>query len=112
MEVQESVGGRIIFIRHVLSSLPIHLLSVMPVPRKVIDTLERCFADFLWGSPCLANADIGWLVLCKPTHEGGIGVRSLQDVSVSLRLKQCWKVHNGIGIWANYVNAKYCSSSS
>lgn len=49
VEVQESVGGRIILIRHVLYSLPIHLLSVMPVPRKVIDTLERCFADFLWG---------------------------------------------------------------
>ena len=36
-------------IKHVLSSMPLHLLSAVPVPKKVIEKIEVLMADFLWG---------------------------------------------------------------
>ncbi|KAK6780605.1 hypothetical protein RDI58_022789 [Solanum bulbocastanum] len=41
-----SVGGRITLIKHVLQSMPIHLLSACDPPSGVIANLHRIFAKF------------------------------------------------------------------
>lgn len=41
-----SQGGRLVLLRHVLSSMPIHLLSVLHTPKAVIKKLNSLFASF------------------------------------------------------------------
>ena len=45
-----SFGEKLILIKHVLSSIPIHLLVVGVMPKGVFRMLERLCVDFLWGA--------------------------------------------------------------
>ncbi|XP_060210552.1 uncharacterized protein LOC132637489 [Lycium barbarum] len=53
-----------------------------------------------------------WLNLCKPKEEGGVGFRSLFDVSESLCAKLWWKFRTTNTLWANYMWIKYCKRHS
>ncbi|XP_041025485.1 uncharacterized protein LOC121265883 [Juglans microcarpa x Juglans regia] len=44
-----SQGGRLILLRHVLSSMPMHLLSALHVPKIVFKKLQGLFSNFSWG---------------------------------------------------------------
>ena len=44
-----STGGKIALIRHVLSSLQIHMVAVLEPPKSIIHEIEMLFANFLWG---------------------------------------------------------------
>ena len=45
-----STGGRIVLIKSVLYSMPIHLLTVIQPPKGIIKTIEKMLSDFLWGN--------------------------------------------------------------
>nr|XP_027120658.1 uncharacterized protein LOC113737662 [Coffea arabica] len=68
-----SPGGRLVLIRSVLSSLPLHILAVTVPPKGVLHTLEKVFANFLWGRSEGGNRYhwIRWETMCKPLDEGG-----------------------------------------
>nr|XP_027103110.1 uncharacterized protein LOC113724399 [Coffea arabica] len=44
-----SMGPRLILIRHVLTSIPVHLLAVLEPTRGAIWEIERMFVLFFWG---------------------------------------------------------------
>lgn len=78
-----TVGGKLILIKHVLQSMPIHLLTSIGLPKGVINRLERLFVSFFWN-----NSDnskhFHWIIgsaICTPTSEGGHGLRYLADIS-------------------------------
>ena len=45
-----SFGGKIVLIKHVLSSIPTHLLGMSVMPRGIFRIIESVCADFLWGA--------------------------------------------------------------
>ncbi|VFQ87964.1 unnamed protein product [Cuscuta campestris] len=45
-----SQGGRMILIKHVLSSIPLHLLGSSKLPKSVINCLHTKMSNFLWGN--------------------------------------------------------------
>ena len=44
-----SPSGKLILIKHVLASIPIHVLSVFDVPQVVLRRIQSIMANFLWG---------------------------------------------------------------
>lgn len=44
-----SFGGKLVLIRHVLSSMPLRLFHVLRPLVAVVQCLERLFTQFLWG---------------------------------------------------------------
>ncbi|XP_042942930.1 uncharacterized protein LOC122277118 [Carya illinoinensis] len=104
-----SQGGRLILLRHVLSSMPIHLLSVIQKPASVIKKLNSLFSGFFWGDK---NGKVkrrwkAWNHMCGPVEEGGIGVRKLGEVQRSLFHKFRWQLLTEDSLWANFFRAKY-----
>lgn len=79
-----SFWGRIILIKHVLFSLPIHLLAASSPPKAVIRRLESIFSRFFLGTNDGRNKHhlLSWSSLCKPFKEGGVAFRlwSLFDI--------------------------------
>ncbi|XP_060203027.1 uncharacterized protein LOC132631469 [Lycium barbarum] len=67
-----STGGKIVLIKHVLSAMPIHLLSICQPPKNILQQIEGVFANFFWG-----------------THEGP--KKSLW--TDYLKVKYCKRVH-------------------
>ena len=77
-----SHGGRIVLLKNILYSMPIHLLTVIQPPKYVIHTIEKLFSDFLWE-----NSEFGnkyhwrkWEDLCYPVEEGELGFQSLNTL--------------------------------
>lgn len=63
-----SHGGRLILLRHVLSSMPIHLMSVMNIPRVTMSRINSLLANFLWGETDGRRKYHwkSWEKVCKP----------------------------------------------
>nr|XP_027066533.1 uncharacterized protein LOC113692333 [Coffea arabica] len=105
-----SSGGRLILIKHVLSAIPVHLLSAAVMPKAVFRIIERACANFLWGSSDegFRYHWMGWRKLCLPPEEGGVGFRRLQDVYTAFSYKLWWQFRTGSSLWTTFMRAKYC----
>ena len=61
-----SNGRRLTFIKSTLSSLPIYLMSLFVIPRKVCTRLEKIQRDFLWGGGAIEKNThlVNWSAVC------------------------------------------------
>ncbi|XP_019256398.1 PREDICTED: uncharacterized protein LOC109234797 [Nicotiana attenuata] len=105
-----SYGGKATLISSVLQSIPTHILSVLDPPDNVIEHLHKIFTRFFWS-----NKEEGrsrhwtkWQNLCLPKEEGGIGFRSLFDVSKAVFAKLWWRFRTSKSLWSNFMWNKYC----
>ncbi|TXG69366.1 hypothetical protein EZV62_004301 [Acer yangbiense] len=105
-----SQGGRLILLRHVLSSMPIHLMSVVNVPGVTISKINSLLANFLWGEMDGRRKTHwrSWGKVCKPTSEGGLGLRDLKDVQKSFLMKFAFRLLTSNNLWSDFFRAKYC----
>ncbi|VFQ80253.1 unnamed protein product [Cuscuta campestris] len=86
--------GRLILIKYVLSSIPLHILVVQEIPRSIVKCLHMLMANFFWGA-----RDMGhkyhwrkWEKLCFPLLEGGLGVRDLGNCQRAAAMDLWWKI--------------------
>ncbi|KAG6658115.1 hypothetical protein CIPAW_04G137600 [Carya illinoinensis] len=86
-----SFGGKIILLKHVLSSMPIHVLSVMNLPKGVFKAIKSIFSNFIWNS----------------TDDKRKRKWNLHDVQKSLFMKFAWKLLEGNSVWAKFFLKKY-----
>jgi hypothetical protein len=84
-----SFGGRLVLINSVLNSIPIFYLSIMKLPVQVRKMLVRIQRDFLWGGVHGSKklSWVKWKVVCREKKKGGLGVRDLDAVNISLLTK-------------------------
>ncbi|VFQ93921.1 unnamed protein product [Cuscuta campestris] len=101
--------SRLILIKHVLSVIPLHTLAVQDLPKSIINIIQGKLANFFWGTKLGKSKHhwAKWTALCKPTGEGGLGLRSLEDLQKACALKLWWKVINANSLWSNFVKDKY-----
>lgn len=103
-----SFAGKITLLKSVLNVLPIHALSVIKPPKKLIQHLEKSMRAFLWNSKGQHRKRwISWSHICRSMAEGGLGIRSLTQVMTALHAKRCWSVIKGESVWAQYMVRKY-----
>jgi hypothetical protein len=84
-----SLAGRIILLNSVLNAIPIFYLSYMKMPIQVWKTIRRLQREFLWGGRRGKNRIpwVKWDVVCLPKRMGGLGVRDVRVVNISLLTK-------------------------
>lgn len=56
-----SIGAHLLLLRHVVSSIPVHLLSVLYAPKTVVASLNRIMSNFLGGPQMVSKSVSGWL---------------------------------------------------
>lgn len=106
-----SFGGRFILVAHVLQSMPVYLLTTMNPPKGVIKQLHMIFAKFFWSNIAGSKGKhwVAWEDMCLPKNEGGLGFRSLQDVSKAMFAKLWWNFRVSTdSIWSAFMWNKYC----
>ena len=84
-----SKGGKVTLIKSTLSSLPTYFLSLLPLPRKVVNRMKKLQRDFLW-SGINGNSKlylVNWAQVCKPLQVGGLGIRRLRSFNSALLQK-------------------------
>ena len=104
-----SMGGRLVLIRAVLSSMPVYWMALVSIPCSILDKLRELNFSFLWGSSSKAKKFhlVDWQLLARPTSHGGWGIKHLPSFSLSLRMKIFWLALNSKGIWNRLIIVKY-----
>ncbi|KAH0700980.1 hypothetical protein KY284_015195 [Solanum tuberosum] len=106
-----SFGGRYILVAHVLQSMPVYLLTAMNPPKGIIKQLHMIFARFFWSNTAGTRSKhwVAWEDLCSPKEEGGLGFRSLHDLSNALFAKLWWNFRVSTdSLWSAFMWNKYC----
>jgi hypothetical protein len=105
-----SLGGRVVLLNSVLSAIPIFYLSLFKMPVGVWKKLVRMQRRFLWGGAA-GNSKINWVRwqdVCRSKREGGLGVKDLRIMNISLLTKWKWRLlTEGESIWKNVLIEKY-----
>ncbi|GAU21871.1 hypothetical protein TSUD_33680 [Trifolium subterraneum] len=106
-----SLGDRVVMLNAVLNSIPIFFyLSLLKMPVSVWKQLVRIQREFLWGGPKGGNKIkwVKWPVVCKAKSKGGLGVRDVRLVNLSLLAKWRWRLLlPGRPLWQEVLVAKY-----
>lgn len=105
-----SLAGRMTLTKVVLSSIPIHSMSTIALPKATLDGLDRISRSFLWGSTNEKKRQhlISWKRVCRTKQEGGLGIRSARMMNKALLAKVAWRLLNDKeGMWAKVLQSKY-----
>jgi hypothetical protein len=105
-----SLGGRVILINSVLAAIPLFYLSFLKIPLKVWKKMVSIQRNFLWGGSCNKSkiAWVKWVDVCRPKEEGGLGVRDLRLMNISLLAKWRWRLLMSHDLlWKSVLEAKY-----
>lgn len=89
-----SQAGRVTLINSVLCSIPVYLAAAASIPKSTINYIECLCVGFLWGSSEGRQRRhwVPWNVIQRPILEGGLGVRSIWHVQLSLAVKLLWSL--------------------
>jgi hypothetical protein len=105
-----SFGGRIVLLNAVLNAIPVFYLSYLKLPVQVWKKIRRIQREFLWGGRT-GRKKISWIkwdTVCLPKKKGGLGVRDIRAVNISLLTKWRWKLlDKSQAVWKEVLVSKY-----
>ena len=105
-----SLGGHIKLIRHVLMSMPLHLLAVHEIPDTILRSIRQICTSFLWDSKLEGlrrQRRVSWEKACRPLDEGDLGIGRPEDVLDMLQKKLVWRMRTTSTPLGSLVSAKY-----
>ena len=106
------MGGRWTLFNSVLTAIPTYYLSVLHLPTKVEQEMDKIRCRFLWKSPlcatigyCLAK----WQTICRSKEHDGLGIINLRNFSLALKCKLLCQLfaNNSHLKWPELVKSKY-----
>ena len=108
-------GSRLTFINSVLSSMPIHFLCSLKMPKAIIKLFDRIRRHGLWAKEDDSNpvnSLAAWSLVCRPKQHGGLGILNLEVQNSALLLKQLHKFYCQLDTpWVKLVWSLYDPSS-
>lgn len=102
-----SSAGQLTLIQSVLMAIPLYTFSAMEPPKRIIDLIQRRLSDFFWGSSDVQKCRkwIAWDHCTSSTDMNGLGIRSIPAILQAYSCKLCWKIDNGLGLWAQFIDS-------
>lgn len=104
-----SIVGRSTLISASLNNSPIYHMSVYLLPKTVVSKLDKIRRSSFWqgGRTKKKYHLIKWEKICKSKKKGGLGIKNLRKMNISLLCKWWWKLEREDGLWQNIVKYKY-----
>lgn len=104
-----SFAGRLVLVRHVLGSMPLHIAMVLPLPKSICYSIEKLMRNFLWsGNDNHQRMHyVSWKKIYPPKEEGGLGVKYISEVNEACFLKLGWRAISTNNPWATWFRSRY-----
>ncbi|GKV49208.1 hypothetical protein SLEP1_g55970 [Rubroshorea leprosula] len=105
-----SIGGRIMLINSVLSSLPVFLMSIYKIPTGILKSIDKIRRNFLWGGEGEGRKInwVSWERVCKKKEWGGLGVKDMRRFNLALMGKWWGRLASkDEGLWRRVIEGKY-----
>ena len=93
-----------------LNAIPIFYLSFLKLPTRVWKKIVRIQREFLWGGVGAGKkiSWVRWKAVCQYKEEGGLGVRDVRILNVSLLAKWKWRLLDGeTALWKDVLREIY-----
>ncbi|KAL9690876.1 hypothetical protein QQ045_011288 [Rhodiola kirilowii] len=109
-----SYAGRLVLVKHVLSSISSYWMRVLLFPKFVIKKVTAICRNFLWSGASSSNKNlVAWKAVTKPKDEGGLGIKNLIIFNKALLLKQVWDLcRDKDALWIRWMHTYYFNSQS
>jgi hypothetical protein len=109
-----SVGGHLVLINSVLTSLVMFMLSFFEVPRGVLEKIDYYRSSFYWQSYQHKKKYrlVRWNIICEPKEQGGLDILNIDVQNRCLLSKWLFKLINEEGIWQNMLKRKYLQTQT
>jgi len=108
-----NLAGRLVLTKSILQIVPIFMLSALPAPKEVIQSIKNIQRDFLWGKGEEKNkwALVAWDKICKPKIHGGLGLDEPETLNKVLGVKLWWRwLKESVPPWAKVWKQKYANN--
>jgi len=105
-----SMGGRLVLLKSVLSSLPVYALSFFKAPSGIISAIESIFNYFLGGGSDNRRkiSWVDWKTVCRRKEVGGLGVRRIREFNLALLGRWCWRLLvDRNSLWFRVLASRY-----
>jgi len=99
-----------VLLNSVLNAIPIFFLSFLKISAKVLKLVIRIQREFLWGGVRGGRkvSWVKWRKVCQPRGKGGLGVRDVKLVNLSLLAKWKWRLlQEEQPLWKRVLVEKY-----
>jgi hypothetical protein len=96
-----SIEGRTTLINSSLTSTFIYHMSMYLLPKTIVKSLDKQRRLFFWrGNSAKRKYHlVKWEIICKNKKKGGLGVKDIRKMNISLLTKWWWKLEYEDGIW-------------
>ncbi|KAL9667161.1 hypothetical protein QQ045_001510 [Rhodiola kirilowii] len=103
-----SMAGRVTLVNSILSSMSMHCMAILPVPKMVLRRIESIMSNFVWDQGGSKRKHwIGWPQICRSKSMGGLGVHSLEDIALAFKGKLAWNYISSNSLWSRFVHDKF-----
>ncbi|XP_060201738.1 uncharacterized protein LOC132630180 [Lycium barbarum] len=105
-----SYAGRLQLLRSVLIAVQSFWSQMFPLPKKILQKIERVCQKFLWT--CAAEAKnkalVAWDQLCWPKTAGGLNITDVHTWNKAAIVKQLWNLSKKKDkLWIMWVHTYY-----
>lgn len=108
-----SIAGKTTLIKSTLANIPICVMQFIKLPEYTLQTINKISHNFLWGSTTSKRKlhNVNWKQVCKPLHQGGLGILDAILRNLSLIMSLAWRFSqdNNNLLWVTILRAKYQS---
>jgi hypothetical protein len=96
-----SMGRRSILINTSLSNTAIYHMSMFLMPLSTIKRMDKARRKFFWqrGPPKKKYDLVKWGKICKSMKKGGLGMKNMRKMNISLLYKWWWMLEMEEGLW-------------
>jgi hypothetical protein len=97
-----SIAGRSTLVGSCLNNSPIYQLLVYLAPKTISDKIDKNRRSFFWqggGTNKRKNHLVKWIKICRSKKKGGLGIKNLRKMNLSLLSKWWWKLEYENGLW-------------
>nr|DAD24643.1 TPA_asm: hypothetical protein HUJ06_026107 [Nelumbo nucifera] len=105
-----SLSSRLTILQFTLSSFPLHAMQIFCLPSSTCQDVGKARRNFLWGSSLEHRKLhlIKWEKILTPKHVGGLGIRDLHSLNLSLVTLLAWHLYcNQNSLWSKFLISKY-----
>jgi hypothetical protein len=90
-----SQAARTTLIKSVANAIPSYTMSLFLLPKGFCKEINSLLRKFWWGFPQDKKHNLSFLAwdnICKPKTLGGLGIRNMETMNLSLLAKLGWKI--------------------
>ncbi|PNX77655.1 hypothetical protein L195_g015173 [Trifolium pratense] len=103
------IMGHVQLVKSIIHGMLIYSFHVYLWPKNILKKLDTWIRNFVWSGDINTKkiCTVAWKKVCNPYAAGGLDLRPLSNINVSLMLLLCWKLLSSQDQWALLCRARY-----